>query len=108
MTTVRSLAQITAAQLTGDETLLVTDVSHDSRRAGEGALFAAFSGALFDAHKFVPQVMAQGAIGVLSEQPAPPDFNGAWLQVRNIRRAMALAAAEVQRHPSRELQLAGI
>ena len=108
MTTTKRLAQITEARLTGDETRLVTDVSHDSRRAGEGTLFAAVSGALFDAHKFVPQVMAQGAVGVLSEQPAPPDFNGVWLQVANIRRAMALAAAEVQGHPSRELQLAGI
>ena len=108
MTTTKRLAQITEARLTGDETRLVTDVSHDSRRAGEGTLFAAVAGALFDAHKFVPHVMAQGAVGVLSEQPAPPDFNGVWLQVANIRRAMALAAAEVQGHPSRELQLAGI
>jgi len=63
---------------------------------------------LFDAHKFVPQVMAQGAAGVLSERAAPTDFNGAWLQVADIRRAMALAAAEVHGHPSRELQLCGI
>lgn len=108
MTTVKKLAEITEARLTGDETQIVTDVSHDSRRTGKGALFAAVSGALFDAHKFVPQVMAQGAVGILSEQSAPPDFNGAWLQVANIRRAMALAAAEVQGHPSRELQLVGI
>ena len=108
MTTTKRISQVTEAQLTGDETLPVTDVSHDSRRAGKGALFAAVSGVLFDAHKFVPQVMAQGAVGVLSERPAPPDFSGAWLQVANIRRAMALAAAEVQHHPSRELQLAGI
>ena len=108
MSNVKRLAELTGAKLTGNEDLVVTDVSHDSRRAGEGALFAAVSGALFDAHKFVPQVMAQGAVGVLSEQPAPPEFNGVWLQVPNIRRAMALAAAEVQGHPSRELQLAGI
>jgi UDP-N-acetylmuramoyl-L-alanyl-D-glutamate--2,6-diaminopimelate ligase len=106
--TVRRLAEITEAKLTGQETGIITDVSHDSRRAGAGALFVAVSGALFDAHKFVPQVMAQGAAGVLSERAAPPDFNGAWLQVANIRRAMALAAAEVQQHPSRELQLVGI
>jgi UDP-N-acetylmuramoyl-L-alanyl-D-glutamate--2,6-diaminopimelate ligase len=108
MTTVKRLSQITDAQLTGDENLIVTDVSHDSRRIGKGGLFAAVSGALFDAHKFVPQVMAQGAVGVLSEKPAPADFNGVWLQVTNIRRAMALAAAEVHGHPSRELQLVGI
>ena len=108
MVKVKRIAELTEAKLTGDETRVVTDVSHDSRRTGEGALFAAVSGALLDANKFVPQVMAQGAVGVLSEQPAPPGFSGAWLQVTNIRRAMALAAAEVQHHPSRELQLAGI
>src|SRR5512145_3235138 len=108
MSNVKRLVEVTGAKLTGDEKLLVTDVSHDSRRAGEGTLFAAVSGALFDAHKFVPQVMAQGAVGVLSERPAPQDFAGVWLQVENIRRAMALVAAEVQHHPSRELQLAGI
>jgi UDP-N-acetylmuramoyl-L-alanyl-D-glutamate--2,6-diaminopimelate ligase len=106
--TIERLAELTEAKLTGDETAIVTDVSHDSRRAGKGALFAAVSGSLFDAHKFVPQVMAQGAVGVLSENPVPENFNGAWLQVTNIRRAVALAAAEVQGHPSRELQLAGI
>ena len=108
MTTVKRIAELTQAKATGDQTRLVTDVSHDSRRTGKDALFAAVSGALFDAHKFVPQVMAQGAAGVLSEHAAPTDFNGAWLQVADIRRAMALAAAEVHGHPSRELQLCGI
>ncbi|PWT92845.1 MAG: UDP-N-acetylmuramoyl-L-alanyl-D-glutamate--2,6-diaminopimelate ligase [Blastocatellia bacterium] len=87
---------------------MVTDVTHDSRRAMKGSLFAAVAGALFDAHKFVPSVMAQGAVGVLSERARPENFDGNWLQVKNIRRAMALAAAEVQHHPSRELQLVGI
>src|ERR1051326_1076673 len=87
--TIKQIASITNAKLTGDESSLVTDVSHDSRRAGEGTLFTAVAGALFDAHKFVPQVMAQGAVGVLSERPVPDDFNGAWLQVAEIRRAMA-------------------
>src|SRR5688572_9990780 len=108
--TIKQLAELTQAKLTGDEAIVVTDVSHDSRRAGAGALFAAVSGAVFDAHKFVPQVMSQGAAGVLSERAAPEDFGGqgVWLQVDDIRRAMALVAAAVQHHPSRELQLAGI
>ncbi len=43
-----------------------------------------------------------------AEQQPPDGFNGAWLKVENVRRAMALAAAEVQHRPSRELQLVGI
>lgn len=84
------------------------DVTHDSRQARPGTLFVAVRGELFDAHKFIPQVMAQGAAGVISEQAPPAGFSGSWLQVENVRRAMALAAAAVHHHPSRELQLVGI
>jgi UDP-N-acetylmuramoyl-L-alanyl-D-glutamate--2,6-diaminopimelate ligase len=106
--TTKRIAEKTGARLTGDDQIIVTDVSHDSRRAGAGSLFAAVSGAVFDAHKFVPQVMSQGAAGVLSERAAPEHFAGVWLQVDDIRCAMALAASEVHHHPSRELQLTGI
>ena len=106
--TAQQLAEITHAKVTGDKTTIVTDVTHDSRRAMTGSLFAAVQGALFDAHKFIPQVMSQGAAGVMSELAVPNDFNGVWLQVENLRRAMPVAAAEVQHHPSRELNLVGI
>ena len=106
--TVQQVAKLTQAKTTGDNATIITDVTHDSRRATSGSLFAAVRGELFDAHKFVPQVMEQGAAGVLSELPAPENFAGVWLQVKDIRRAMAVAAAEVQHHPSRELQLVGI
>src|SRR5438309_6540261 len=52
--------------------------------------------------------MEQGAVGILSELVRPDDFAGTWIQVNDVRRAMALAAAEVHHHPSRELNLAGI
>ena len=106
--TIQKIAELTHAKLHGNSPTPVSDLTHDSRRATNGSLFAAVRGALFDAHKFVPAVMSQGAIGVLSELPVPENFNGVWLQVENIRRAMAVAAAEVQHHPSRELQLVGI
>ncbi len=106
--TLKQIAEATCAQLTDEENLTVIDVTHDSRRSGPGSLFVAVRGALLDAHKFIPQVMAQGALGVISEEECPKDFPGVWLQVENTRRAMALAAAEVHRHPSRDLQLVGI
>lgn len=106
--TFQQVAIAAGAELTGDENLSVTDVTHDSRQAGPGILFVAIRGALLDAHKFIPQVMQQGALGVISEAPRPTNFQGAWLKVENVRRAMAMAAAEVHHHPSRELQLVGI
>lgn len=106
--TLGELARIVGGRLSGNEAATITDVTHDSREARESTLFVAVRGALKDAHEFIPQVMAQGAAGVISEIERPGDFNGAWLQVENVRRAMALAAAEVHHHPSRELQLVGI
>src|SRR5258706_16295505 len=117
--TLAAVAKAAAGTLSGDGSALVTDVTHDSRQATQGSLFVAVRGELFDAHKFVPQVIAQGAAGVLSELEPPADWNlssesgsglalAAWLQVDNVRRAMALAAAAVHHHPSRKLQLVGI
>jgi len=34
--TIKQLASKTDAKLTGDESVIVTDVSHDSRRVGKG------------------------------------------------------------------------
>lgn len=102
------VARVTHGKLSGSTNASVEDVTHDSRQAKAGSLFVAVRGELFDAHKFIPQVMQQGAVGVISESEQPHDFNGVWIQVENVRRAMALAAAEVHRHPSRELQLVGI
>jgi len=106
-----SAGEVAAASqgtLSGDAKAAITDVTHDSRQAKAGSLFAAVRGELFDAHKFIPQVMQQGAVGVISELARPSDFQGVWIQVEDIRRAMAVAAAAVHRHPSHELKLAGI
>ena len=106
--TLADVQRATGGKLTGDAKLAVADVTHDSRRAGKDALFVAIRGEQWDAHRFIPQVMLQGAVGVVSEDSCPENFQGAWIEVKDARRAMALAAAEVHNHPSRELQLVGI
>jgi UDP-N-acetylmuramoyl-L-alanyl-D-glutamate--2,6-diaminopimelate ligase len=114
--TLKNVAAAVGGRLSGDRSAIVTDVTHDSRQAGKGSLFAAIRGELFDAHMFLPQVIEQGAIGILSElEPLFDSQSGtglapevAWIQVPDVRRAMALASAEVHHHPSRELQLVGI
>jgi len=108
MVTINDIARAVGAELIGDESTVVRDVTHDSRQVSEGWLFVAVRGANVDAHRFVSQVMKQGAAGVISELPRPGNFSGAWLQVEDARRAMAFAAAEAHNHPSRELSLVGI
>src|SRR2546428_12261107 len=106
--TIQQIGAVAGGRVFGDPHSAVTEVTHDSRQAGPGSLFVAVRGGLFDAHKFLPQVIAQGAVGVISElEPSSELLQGselestAWIQVENVRRAMALAAAEVHHHPSR-------
>ena len=106
--TLARIAQVVDGKLTGNDGVEVREVTHDSRRAIAGSLFVAIRGALLDAHRFIPQVMEQGAIGIISEESRPENFHGAWVEVEDARRAMAQAAAEVYGHPSREIQLVGI
>lgn len=106
--TLGHVAHALNAEIKGDAAAIVHDVTHDSRRVGAGCLFVAIRGARFDAHQFVPQAMARGAVGVISEQPAPADFSGAWLQVLDARCAQAIAANIVQGQPSQQLKLVGL
>ena len=106
--TLGEVARALEGKLSGDEGARATDVTHDSRQARAGSLFVAIRGEKQDAHRFVADVMQRGAVGVVSELERPDGFQGAWIQVKDARRALALAAAEVQRHPSRELKLVGI
>jgi UDP-N-acetylmuramyl-tripeptide synthetase len=92
----------------GDAGAHVLDVTHDSRQAQRGWLFVAIRGEKSDGNSFVADVAARGAVGVVSERERPAGFGGAWIRVADARRALALAAAEVHRHPSRELKLVGI
>jgi UDP-N-acetylmuramyl-tripeptide synthetase len=96
------------AEYTGESEKQVTSVTHDSRQAGVGSLFVAVQGLTMDGHRFVPDVMRRGAVGVISELDAPEEFRGVWLKVKNARASLAKAAAVISGNPSRELKLVGI
>jgi len=72
--TVGEIARIVGGELSGNEAVAITDVTHDSREAREGSLFAAVRGALTDAHEFIPKVIQQGAAGVISELEPPIEW----------------------------------
>jgi len=107
-TTAEQLAALLRAEYHGPADAEVSDVTHDSRLAGEGSLFVAIRGATMDGHRFIGDVMRRGAAGVISELDMPEDFEGAWIKVEDSRIAQAKAAAVVNGDPSKELDLVGI
>ncbi|MFL6375282.1 MAG: UDP-N-acetylmuramoyl-L-alanyl-D-glutamate--2,6-diaminopimelate ligase [Pyrinomonadaceae bacterium] len=106
--TAQQLAIELHAHLSGDGSVLVSDVTHDSRQARAGSMFVAIKGETADGHRFIPDVMRRGAAGVISEFDAPPEFTGTWLKVAEARHALALAASRVNGDPSHQLDLVGI
>ncbi len=107
--TLKQIAEQIGAKLSGDAEIIATDVTHDSRQAGAGSLFAAIRGLTgLDGHRFVDDVMRRGAAGIISELERPTGFAGAWLQVVDARAALAKAAAVVHGDPSDHLKLIGI
>src|SRR5207248_1767708 len=88
MVTLGAIARAVGGRLTGDESWPVSDVTHDSRQARAGCLFVAIEGAQVDAHQFIAQARAQGAVGVMSARERPTNFDGAWLPVQDARTAL--------------------
>ncbi|MBI2941811.1 MAG: UDP-N-acetylmuramoyl-L-alanyl-D-glutamate--2,6-diaminopimelate ligase [Chloroflexi bacterium] len=88
--------------------LLVRRVVVDSRAVAPGDLFVAVRGVGVDAHRFVPDAFARGAVAAVVEDPRalPPGQVG--LVVPDARRALAEIAAGWRGHPSRRLTLIGI
>jgi len=106
--TLREIAEKLNAEFRGDKNSQAIDVTHDSRQAGTGSLFAAVRGLTMDGHRFVNDVMRRGAVGIISELDAPENFPGAWLKVSDARKALARAAAVINGNPSHRLKLVGI
>ncbi len=100
--TVKQVADGLNVKFRADENAFVSDVTHDSRQAGTGALFVAVRGLTTDGHRFVEDVMRRGAVGVISELDAPENFQGAWLKVADARTALARAAAVINGEPSHD------
>ena len=82
----------------------------DSRKVQPGALFFALHGAKADGNAFIRDAVKRGAAAIASEQSAPASLPGtvAWIQVRDERKALAIAAANFFGRPADALQLVAV
>lgn len=85
----------------------VTGVSQDSRAVVPGDLFLAWEGIDHDAHDYLPQAVAAGAVAAVVERTAP-ELDATQLQVRDGRLGGALAADTVMGSPWQSLFLGGV
>jgi UDP-N-acetylmuramoyl-L-alanyl-D-glutamate--2,6-diaminopimelate ligase len=87
----------------------VLGVTHNAAWVRPGDAFVAIRGARVDGHTFAAQAAGRGAVAVVGEgwtldAPCPLPY----LTVPDARAALADLAAELEGHPSRELQLVGV
>ncbi|HXY25695.1 MAG TPA: UDP-N-acetylmuramoyl-L-alanyl-D-glutamate--2,6-diaminopimelate ligase [Candidatus Acidoferrum sp.] len=94
----------------GSDEIEITQVACDSRKVQPGALFFALHGAKADGNAFVQDALKQGAAAIASEEPASSALSAgvAWIQVREARKALAIAAANFFGHPASALQLVAV
>lgn len=103
---VAELAEVVGGRILGDPSVTVRDVTHDSRQAGPGTMFAAVVGSRVDGHDFVEAAVAAGSPAVLVQRECPT--GATQLLVDDVRRAMGPVAAQIHGHPSRRLALVGV
>lgn len=99
---------VRSGRLDGD--LPVRGVVNDSRKAQPGALFIAVHGVATDGNLYAKSAVELGAAAVVSETPAPADWNASipWIQVPDARKALAIAAANFYGRPAKALKLVGV
>lgn len=85
----------------------VTGITPDSRRVTPGSLFVAYRGVSTDAHRYVGDAVARGAVAIVSEEPLPC-LPVPRIQVADGRAALAWLSAAWYGHPSRAMALVGV
>src|SRR5260370_19185399 len=90
--------------------LIIHKVACDSRKVQPGTLFFALHGAKADGNAFIQDAIKRGAVAIASEEKAPGRIAAgvAWIQVREARKALAIAAANFFGNPANALQLIAV
>lgn len=89
-----------------DLDLEIAGVSYDSRRTKPGDLFVAISGYAMDGHAYIGRAREAGAVCVICERP--PEDGGAYIQVGESRRALAVIGANWFGRPAEQMTMLAV
>lgn len=93
------------ARPTGAE---ITDICHDSRKAGPDSLFICIRGYVSDGHAYAAAAYQNGARAFLAEHPLDLPADACVMLCPDTRRALAVLAAAIYDHPAQKLHVIGI
>jgi len=102
------LERLPDCTLDGRGEVEVTGVTHDSRAAAPGQMFAALPGANAHGIEFLDQALAAGAAAVLTDRERPDRVDVPWMRSASPRPAMAHAAWALAGDPQDELQMVAV
>jgi UDP-N-acetylmuramoyl-L-alanyl-D-glutamate--2,6-diaminopimelate ligase len=93
----------------GNTGIPVHDLQMDSRKVSAGSVFIAVKGTAVDGHRFIDQVVEQGAVAVICEtMPAAIKEGIAYVQVENSAAAAGYMAHNFYGQPSERVKLVGV
>lgn len=102
------LERLDVISINGNENIEISEIVNDSRKVTENSLFFCISGAAFDGHNFVKEVVEKG-VKVLVVEKEVGTFPGVTIvKVENTRYAMAVISAAFYDYPAEKLKVIGI
>lgn len=94
--------------LCGEEERQISTLVYDSRKVEEGSIFVCISGAVFDGHKFIDEVIKKGAKVLVVEQDVEKREGVTILKVKDTRYALAMLSAAYFGYPAEKMKIIGI
>ncbi len=86
----------------------VTCLITDSRRVVPGALFFAISGLRTSGNHYIEEAVDRGAVAIITEQDFGPHFPIDFIQVKDVRKTLAIISRSFYGCPDEKLRIAGI
>ena len=94
--------------LAGSTDIEISTLVYDSRKVEKASVFVCISGAVSDAHDFIPDVVKKGAAAVVVEKDVTPIEGVTYIKVDDTRLALACMSAAYFDYPAEKIKTIGI
>lgn len=94
--------------LQGEVHTLVTELVYDSRKVFKDSVFVCISGAVYDGHDYIKEVVEKGASAIIIEKDVEYPSNVTVIRVPNTRKALGFMSAAYFGYPAQKLTTIGI